>query len=95
MAGEKHTYSRISSSGEDFQNLLRYAVRILDLTQNSNLHVVNKQRDSLRMAYFFKCSGNVNAGDAPHVRQVLPVMDVYGFQGLSATSLAACEDSYR
>src|SRR5215472_12341819 len=66
MAREEHAHANLASSTKDSENLLSDLLRVLDLTQNSNLHVVNEQSDASRIAHLFDFFGNLNAVCAFH-----------------------------
>jgi hypothetical protein len=73
---KKHTHSGFTSSGEHFENLSRDLLGILYLTQDSNLHVVNEQSDSLWIAHLFQLLGDLNAVSSFHVRDMSPVAKI-------------------
>src|SRR5207249_3868909 len=50
---KEYADTSIASCGEHSENLLRYLNWIRNLTQNSNLHIVNKQGDPLWIAHLF------------------------------------------
>src|SRR4030095_6658863 len=54
MSRKEHTYMSIACGRENFENLPRYLIGILNLAQNSNLHIVNEQSDPLWITHLFQ-----------------------------------------
>ena len=67
MAREEHSHAGITGGAENFQNLSGYFVGVLDLAQNADLHVVDKQSDVLRAAHIFKSLWDVESKNALHI----------------------------
>jgi hypothetical protein len=54
MSGKENTHASVACGREDFENLLCYVIGIPNLTQDSNLHIVNEQGDSPWIAHLFE-----------------------------------------
>ena len=53
-------------SGQDFEDFARDLLGIFDLTQNSNLHVVNEQRGPARVAHVLESLWDVQSEGRLH-----------------------------
>src|SRR4030095_4690177 len=67
---KEDAHASVASGIQDFENLLRDPLRVFDLTQNSNLHIVYEQRDPTGVTNLFKRLWDLNAVSSSHVREI-------------------------
>jgi len=66
MPGKEHPNSTLTRSCENFEDLSRNLVSILDLTQDAYLHVVDEQSDALATTDFLKSLRNIESKGVFH-----------------------------
>lgn len=66
VPAKENANSRFTCSGQDFEDFARDLLGIFDLTQNSNLHVVNKQRGPARVAHVLESLRDVQSESRLH-----------------------------
>jgi hypothetical protein len=70
MPRKEHPHSSVASGAQHFENLLRDLLRVFDLTQNSDLHIVNEQRDPIAVANLFERLRDPNIVGTSHIREM-------------------------